>query len=102
MIPPPLNTRLNGRHREGGKGRGLLFTHRFSLSCSSPKYTRDEISLSLSDAYGNQSGYDSWKSEKHLCGREVQDRQEDVALKEMVFRISREAQEQEYQIGESS
>ncbi|KAF4384593.1 hypothetical protein F8388_003900 [Cannabis sativa] len=47
-------SRLNGRHREGGKGRGLLFTHRFSLSCSSPKYTRDEISLSLSDAYGNQ------------------------------------------------
>ncbi|KAF4383507.1 hypothetical protein F8388_014007 [Cannabis sativa] len=44
---------LNGRHRERGKGRGLLFTHRFSLSCSSPKYTRDEISLSLSDAYGN-------------------------------------------------
>ncbi|KAF4383508.1 hypothetical protein F8388_014008 [Cannabis sativa] len=30
------------------------------------------------------------------------DRREDVALKEMVVRISREAQEQEYQIGESN
>ncbi|KAF4360328.1 hypothetical protein G4B88_012546 [Cannabis sativa] len=125
------------KHREGGKGRGLLFTHQFSLSCSSRKYTRYKISLLLSDAYRNQlidclmlamelkkvyaPRLDDPRSKTfkrclidtyEISGvvmmvenqRSIsvnEDRREDVALKEMVVRISREAQEQEHRIGES-
>lgn len=34
--------------------RSCSYTVRISTSCSSPRYTRDQISLSFGDAYGNQ------------------------------------------------
>ncbi|KAH9715043.1 Embryo-specific protein ATS3B [Citrus sinensis] len=48
--------------------RSCSYTVDIRTSCSSTRYTRDQISLAFGDAYGNQvyaprSGYDGWKPE---------------------------------------
>ncbi|GMQ08915.1 hypothetical protein CsSME_00052451 [Camellia sinensis var. sinensis] len=48
---PPLKTKTATSQKENG---ACYYTVRFTTSCSSPSYTRDQISLDFGDAYGNE------------------------------------------------
>ncbi|KAI5660497.1 hypothetical protein M9H77_29290 [Catharanthus roseus] len=51
--PPSSSFKINGTQSEKNQG-SCSFTVIIRTSCSSPRFTRDRISLSFGDAYGNQ------------------------------------------------
>ena len=53
--PAPSSFNLNTTiSQSNGNVGSCSYTVRITTSCSSPRYTRDQISLSFGDAYGNQ------------------------------------------------
>lgn len=52
--PAPTSFIINTTTAQSDNAGTCSFTVRFTTSCSSPRYTRDQISVSFGDAYGNQ------------------------------------------------
>ncbi|XP_048336503.2 embryo-specific protein ATS3A [Ziziphus jujuba] len=52
--PRPLKSFKLREDAQNNNQRSCSYTVSITTSCSSPRYTRDQISLSFGDAYGNQ------------------------------------------------